>query len=158
MGMKIVIGSEVAGYPLKEEVKKYLISLGHEVTDVGTVDLDKPVYYVQAGLNVARAVKSGAYDFGIALCGTGMGVSQVANKFKGVRAALVESKFTARRARIINDSNMMCLGGWVKTPQVACEMIDEFLNTSFLEGITDEWRVNLLTNSLKELAQYGQEE
>ena len=66
-----------------------------------------------------------------------MGVSQVVNKYKGVRGALVESKFTAKYSRMINNSNVMCMGGWVLTPRIACEMVDEFIGHEFLEDEPD---------------------
>ena len=143
MAKKIVIAGENASYELKVKVMEYLISLGHDVTDVGKTSEEHSVGCPEAGMNLAREIQSGKYDCGIGFCGTGMGISQVLNKYKGIFAALVESKYTARRCRIINDSNVMCLGGWVVTPQIAYEMVDEFLNTKYLDTMPEESKIRL---------------
>ena len=156
MDKKIVVSSDKAGYDLKEAVKGYLESKGFEVTDVGTTDVENPKMYYEAAENIAKEVQSGRFERGIVFCGTGMGVSQVCNKFKGIYCALVESKFTAKKCRIINNSNIMALGGNVVTPPLAFEMVDEFLNTKFCEDC-DADRTAYLTRMRAQCDVFGQE-
>ncbi|MGI6004412.1 MAG: RpiB/LacA/LacB family sugar-phosphate isomerase [Christensenellales bacterium] len=156
MGKRIVIGSDAAAFALKDNIIEYLESLGHEVTDVGKKTRDDGLTYVDAGIYVAKAVQSGEYDAAIGLCGTGMGISQVLNSFKGVKAALVESKYTARRSREINDANVLVMGGFVVTPQIAREMVDEFLGTEFLSGFEGPLKEEL-DREMKRVETLGQE-
>lgn len=141
--MKLVIGSDKSGFALKEAIVHYLIDCGYNVTDVGTTSLEegKP-FYVVAPVAAQKIQKKEA-DLGILICGTGMGMSQVANKFQGVLAACCESDFSARMCRAVNNSNILCMGGWIIAPELAIKMVDSFLNTQHTEGL-ESWRAAFL--------------
>ena len=108
--MRIAIGSDHGGYELKEKLKVYLKDNHVEVTDYGTNSNDS-VDYPKFGEKVGHAVVHGMYDFGIVICGTGIGISIAANKVKGVRAALIYDEQTARLAKEHNNANVIALGG-----------------------------------------------
>ncbi len=151
--MKVVIASEFAGYPLKQIVKDYLISSGHDVTDVGQVDENKKMLYPEASKNLAKAIQTGKYDKGIVICGSGAGVSIVCNKFKGVYAVACESMFTAKGIPQINNANVLAMGNNVVGSKNACAMVDLFLERYFAYGESEE-RKEFLTgmlNSVKEI-------
>ncbi|MGI6669557.1 MAG: RpiB/LacA/LacB family sugar-phosphate isomerase [Acetivibrionales bacterium] len=156
MDKKIVISSDPAGFELKENIKEYLQEKGYEVTDVGTTDLEKPVYYYEAAENISREVQKGNFQRGIVVCGTGMGVAQVCNKFKGIFCALVESEYAARKCRIVNNSNILALGGFILTPTVAREIVDIFLNTEWCQGEPPH-RVEFLKGLRAQCDGFGQE-
>jgi ribose 5-phosphate isomerase B len=96
-------------------------------------------------------MKRGEADRAILICGTGMGVSQVANCYKGIRAACVESVYGAKMCRAVNDSNVLCMGGWVIGPEMGVEMVKAFIKTEFTEGL-EEWRKDFLQNAKKEFS------
>ena len=102
------------------------------MTDVSP---DAPLLYQDAAKLVAKGVQSKEYDRGIAICGTGMGVSIIANKFRGVYAALCESVYTARRSKVINNTNVLCMGGFVIGPVMGWEMAKAWLEAEHLQGI-----------------------
>ncbi len=131
--MKIAIGSDHGGFELKEVVKPLLVELGHEVEDVGCFSADS-VDYPQQAKQVASMVQDGKADRGILICGTGIGMSIVANRFKGIRATLCHELFTAEMSRRHNDSNILCMGGRVIGPGLALEMVRVWLSTSFDGG------------------------
>lgn len=133
--MKVVIASDMAGFKLKEAVKAHLIEVGHEVTDVGMQDEDHKMMYVDAAVNMAEAVQSGSYDKGIIFCGTGAGVSIVVNKFKGIYCVACESLFTGPNSAIINNANVLAMGGRVVGPENACAIADAYLAKTFCEGM-----------------------
>lgn len=108
--MKIAIGSDHAGYPLKERLKAELTKLGHEVSDVGTDSADVSVDYPDFSIPVGERVARGEADRGVVVCATGIGASIAANKVPGVRASVVTSEETARLTRQDNDSNVLALG------------------------------------------------
>ena len=141
--MKIAIASDLSGLELKNVLLKHLLEKGHEVVDLGTKTADAPMPFIDAAPPVARAVAAGEAERGILICGTGMGMSQVANKFRGVRAACVESEYAARMCRAINDSNILCMGGWVIAPTMGVAMADAFIETAFTQGLED-WRAKNL--------------
>ncbi len=130
--MKIVIGSDHGGYELKEQIKSYLLEKNIQLDDLGTHTKDS-VDYPDYGKKVGKAVVSGHYDFGIVLCGTGIGISIAANKVKGVRAALVYDETTARLAREHNNANIIALGGRTTTREKAISIIETFMNSTFEE-------------------------
>ncbi|MDA3898114.1 MAG: ribose 5-phosphate isomerase B [Desulfobacteraceae bacterium] len=129
----IVIGSDHAGYALKELVKDYLIALNLEVEDCGTFSEDS-VDYTDFGIAVAGKVSSGDFNRGILICGTGLGMSMVANRFKYVRAALCNDIFSAMMSRQHNDSNLLVLGGRVIGVELAKEIVQVWLKTPFEGG------------------------
>lgn len=128
--MKIAIGADHAGFELKELISKIVEDTGHEVIDMGTgssCSVDYPDY-AEA---VAQAVSDGKAERGILICGTGIGMSIVANKFKNVRAALCNDLFTAKMSRLHNDANILCMGARVIGKDVAIEIVKIWLDTPF---------------------------
>lgn len=141
--MKIAIGSDNAGFGLKEFLKGKLIEAGYEVEDLGTLRRDAEIRYMDAADRVAKAVQSGAAARGILCCGTGMGMSICANKHKRIYCAVVESQWAAYNCRFINNANMLALGERIVAPSMAWDMVQTFLNTAFHEG-ADETRAAVL--------------
>ena len=126
----IALGSDHGGYELKQEIKNYLDERNIGYVDIGCdspASTDYPIY----AKKVARAIQSGACDKGILICGTGIGISITANKFKGIRAALCTDCFCAEATRLHNDANVLALGGRVVGPGLALKIVDTFLNTPF---------------------------
>lgn len=132
--MKIALGSDHAGYNLKETVKKHLGELGIEYKDLGCVSCNISVDYPDYGLSVAEAVVSGEYERGIIVCGTGIGISISANKVPGIRAALCTDTYSAKVCRQHNDANILAMGARVVGEGVALDMVDAFLKEEFLGG------------------------
>ncbi len=131
--MKIIIGSDHAGYPMKEKVTAHLRERGVQVEDIGTHS-EEAVDYTDFGKNVARKVSDGSFDRGILICGTGLGMSMVANRFRGVRAALANDLFSAIMSRRHNDSNIMAMGGRLIGDTLAFQLVDTWLETPFDGG------------------------
>jgi len=131
--MKIIIGSDHAGFPMKEKVKVFLQNRGIEVEDVGTHN-EESVDYTDFGKKVAREVSGGAFERGVLICGTGIGMSMVANRFQGVRAALANDLFSAVMSRRHNDSNILVMGGRLIGDTLALQLIDIWLETPFEGG------------------------
>ena len=130
---RIIIGADHAGFPLKEAVKPYLTGLGWTVTDVGTASLD-PVDYPVFGAEVAARVSTGEFARGILICGSGVGMTVMANKFPRIRAALCLDEDTARMSRLHNDANVLCLAGRKTDPEMAEKIIQVWLKTAFAGG------------------------
>ena len=128
--MKICIGSDHGGYLLKQEVIAHLKERGFEVTDVGCYSEESCDYPVYAK-PVTDAIKDKTADFGILICGTGIGISMAANKEEGIRAALCHDVFSAQATREHNDANIICMGARVVGPGLALMIIDKFLDTPF---------------------------
>ncbi len=129
----IALGCDHGGYELMQEVIAYLKEKGLEYKNFGcnsTESVDYPVYAKQ----VAKAVQSGECDKGILICGTGIGISITANRFKGIRAALCGDCFSAEATRQHNDANILAMGGRVTGPGLAVKIVDTFLNTEFSNG------------------------
>lgn len=129
----IALACDHGGYNLKEAIKKHLEAQGVEVKDFGTYSeesVDYPIYAEKA----ARAVANKECTLGIICCGTGIGVSMVANKVKGIRAAVVTNEFCAEMTRRHNDANILCMGGRVIDESTALKLTDIFLNTPFEGG------------------------
>ena len=141
--MKIGIGNDHSALELKAEIISFLKEKGHEVVDYGTnssESCDYPVY----GEIVARAVAAGEVEQGILICGTGIGISITANKFKGIRAALCTDCFTAEATRLHNDANILAMGGRVVGPGLALKIVDTFLNTPFSGDERHIRRINMI--------------
>jgi len=128
-----IVASDHGGLEHKAAVKEYLAARGIEVSDLGTVSADS-VDYPDFGEKVARAVSRGEAEKGILICGTGIGMSIVANKFPGVRAALVTDAFTARMSKEHNNANVIVMGGRVLTVEEACRMVGVWLDAAFEGG------------------------
>ncbi len=131
--MKIVVASDQAGYELKEAIREYLRDKGHEVHDVGTYSMDS-VSYAEFSQKAADKIVGGACERGIVICGTGIGVSLVANKNPGVRCALCTNAYMAEMARRHNDANMLALGGRVLAVPYALTLVEIFLEQSYDGG------------------------
>ena len=130
---QIVIGSDHAAYQLKEKIRQYIIERGIDINDVGTYSEDS-VDYVDFGIKVSTMVSTGKYERGILLCGTGLGMSMVANKFPHVRAALCNDLFSAIMSRRHNNSNILVMGGRVIGEELAREIVRAWLETPFEGG------------------------
>ena len=131
--MKIAIGSDHGGYLLKEDIKKYLSKSKIGSKDFGAYR-EESVDYPDIGKKVAKAVASKKFKFGILVCGTGLGMSMVANRVKGIRAALCHNVYTAKMSRAHNDANILCLGGRVLKKALALKIVEAFLKTPFEGG------------------------
>ncbi|MDD5286151.1 MAG: ribose 5-phosphate isomerase B [Desulfuromonadaceae bacterium] len=139
----IVIGSDHGGLNLKTALNSYLTRRGLEVTDAGT-NSDASVDYPDFGQKVAEMVISGKAGLGVLICGTGIGMSIVANKIPGIRAALVTDVFMARMAREHNNANILVLGGRVLDEQKACDLVGAWLDATF-EGGRHQGRLDKIT-------------
>ncbi|HXV20011.1 MAG TPA: ribose 5-phosphate isomerase B [Desulfuromonadales bacterium] len=128
-----IIASDHGGLDLKEAVKGFLKGRGIAVRDLGTLNADS-VDYPDFGEKAARAVARGEAEKGILICGTGIGMSIVANKFPGVRAALVTDEFTARMSKEHNNANILVMGGRILTPEESCCMVGIWLDAVFEGG------------------------
>jgi ribose 5-phosphate isomerase B len=133
--IKIAMGAEPTGAALKNAVKKHLQSEGYKVIDLGTDCAENFVTYTAISAKTAKAVQKGLADKGIVFCGTGMGVSLTANKFKGIYCGLIESEFTAGECKVINNCNMLAMGARVISEARACMAVDNWLNKKFIEGV-----------------------
>ncbi|MBQ6819938.1 MAG: ribose 5-phosphate isomerase B [Clostridium sp.] len=140
---KIAIGSDHGGIQLKAEIKKFLLEEGYEVKDFGTNTTDSCDYSDYA-LPVAEAVAAKEYDFGILVCGTGIGIGIAANKVPGIRAALCSDTFSAHATREHNDANILTLGQRVVGPGLALDIVKVFLNSEF-EGGRHQTRINKIS-------------
>ncbi|MEI2698344.1 MAG: ribose 5-phosphate isomerase B [Microthrixaceae bacterium] len=129
----IAVGSDHAGYELKQLVAEHLGARGLAVVDLGT-DSTERVDYPDFGEAVGRAVVSGLADLGIAVCGSGLGICMAANKVRGVRAATVHDATSARLTREHNDANVICLGERLTGVQVALDAVDAWLDAEFEGG------------------------
>lgn len=126
----IALGSDHAGFELKQAIIEHLKERNIEYKDFGPYSADSVDYAVYAE-KTAKGVVSGEYSLGILCCGTGVGISIAANKVRGIRACCCSDKFSAEMTRLHNDANMLCLGGRVVTPEQAVELVDIFLDTPF---------------------------
>lgn len=133
--MKVAVGSDHAGFTLKERLKRELTALGHAVVDVGTSSATESVDYPDFAIPVAEQVARGDVERGVVLCATGIGASIAANKVNGVRAAVVTSDETARLTRQDNDSNVLAVGGrTTANPEDAARWLRIWLETPFAGG------------------------
>ena len=132
--MDIIIGADHAGFDLKERCKTFLEKSGqYKVKDIGV--FSRQSYdYPKIAHRVAQAVSNGECNVGILVCGSGIGMSMVANRYKGVRAALCHNIYSARMSRLHNDANILTMGGRVTGVDLALEILDQFLETEFEGG------------------------
>ena len=140
---KLFIGSDKSGFLLKETIKVYLEENKFDFDDIGTLEEENAYPFFEVAEKGAKALQNKEYDRGILICGTGMGMSIVANKHYGVYAAACESVFAAEKCRAINDANVLCMGGWLIGPVMGVEMAKSFLNTEFTQNLED-WRARNL--------------
>jgi ribose 5-phosphate isomerase B len=148
--MNVAIGCDEAAYDLKEALKSYLADLGHEVTDYGTFDA-APVLYPDIAFEVATAVVSGRHERGILVCGTGIGMAISANKVPGIRAAQAHDTYSAQRARMSNDAQIVTMGSRVIGPELAKAIVKDFLDSDF-QGGRSQPKVDRITEFERRLA------
>ena len=146
--MMIALACDQAGFELMGDVKRHLDTIGYQYKDFGTFSTESCDYPAIAA-PAARAVAEGICDKGIFICGTGIGVSIVANKTYGIRAALCTNCFMAEKARKHNDANVLAMGGRVIDSDLAISIVDTFLNTSF-SGTERHQRRVLMINEMDE--------
>ena len=139
----IGLGCDAAGFGLMKEIKAYLQRNGLEYKDYGTFSEDPCDYPVYAE-KVARAVLDGECDKGILICGTGIGISITANRFAGIRCALVHDVFSAKSTRSHNDSNILAMGGRVIGAGLALEIVDTWLNEAFSGEVRHQRRIDMI--------------
>ena len=148
--IKIAIASDLSGYPLKQAVKEHLQKRDDlEIIDFGIDSEEHPQPYVVQAPKVAKAIQRGEADKGILICGTGQGMAIVANKFKGIYACVVTDTFSAERSRIINNANVITMGGWITAPFFGKEMVDAWLGVGFTEKM--EFKADFLTNAFHQV-------
>lgn len=153
--MKIAIASDLSGFPLKQEIKKHLLEKGIEVLDFGINDAEHPQpYFIQAP-KVAKSIQNKEADRGILVCGTGQGMAIVANKFKGIYACVVDDIFSGERSKIINNANVITMGGWITAPFHACEIVDAWLSMQFTQKM--EFKHDFLANAFANVQKIEEE-
>ena len=148
--MRIAIASDLSGFPLKKAIVEHLRArTGVEVLDLGIDSEDAPKPYVEQAPKVAEAIQRGEADRGILVCGTGQGMAIVANKHKGVYACVVDGVFSAERAKIVNNANVITLGGWITAPFLGTQIVDAWLRVGFTE--TMEHKKDFLANACEQV-------
>ena len=156
--IKLAIASDLSGFPLKTAIvnhlkEKYADSI--EVVDFGIEDTDHPKPYFEQAPKVAKAIQEGDAEKGILICGTGQGMAIVANKFKGIYASVVDSVFAGERCKIINNANVITMGGWVTAPFLGTEIVDGWLNMAFTQKM--EFKKDFLTNAFAQVQKLEEE-
>ncbi len=141
--MRIVIGSDHAGWPLKKSVVDFVKSLGHEVQDIGSFD-DAPVDFPDIARKLTGQIRSGASDRGIMVCGTGVGASIAANKVPGIRAAVCHDVHSAHQCVEHDDVNVMCIGAQIVGPWLANDLVAAYLGAQFSTDEDCRRRVEML--------------
>lgn len=141
--MKIVLGCDHGGLEHKNAIKEHLEKRGFEVLDHGIYE-NVSVDYPDIAVKVCKSILGGDGELGILVCGTGIGMSLAANKFKGIRAAVCSEHFSAKYTRLHNNSNILCLGGRVIGVGTALELVDLFVDTPF-EGGRHQKRIDKIT-------------
>lgn len=132
---QIVIGCDNAGVGLKEEIKKFIEKQGYDVMDAGVGDPQDNTYYPLIARKVANQIIASGYSIqGILICGTGIGMAMTANKFPGIFAAVCHDNFSAERAKLSNDANVLCMGARVIGPELAKKITGEWLSLTFADG------------------------
>jgi len=147
----LAIASDLSGFPLAREIVKHLRENHPEidVLDYGIPAADEPKPYFEQAPKVALAVQSAAAQKGILICGTGQGMAIVANKHKGVYACVVDDLFSGERAKIVNNANVITLGGWITAPFLGCQIVDAWLAVSFTQKM--EFKKDFLTNAFNQV-------
>jgi ribose 5-phosphate isomerase B len=148
--MRIVLGNDHAGLPLKEHVRSVLDGLGHDVLDVGTHDAE-PVDFPDVARAVCAPVRAGEAERAVLVCGTGVGAAIAANKIAGIRATVAHDTYTARQAVEHDDVNVVCLGAWLVGPAIATQVLEEFLAATFSTDPDFRRRVRMLHDMEREM-------
>jgi ribose 5-phosphate isomerase B len=149
--MKIAVGADHGGYPLNERVIDELRGNGHEITDFGTHDGSVPDDYPDYAKQVGEAVRNGAAEIGILICGSGVGAAVAVNKLRGIRAALCGDTYSAHQSREHDDCNVLCLGARVVGVELALDIVRSFVAAKF----TGEERHRRRLAKVKELENLG---
>lgn len=139
----LALGCDQGGYPLMKEVIKYLDEKGIAYKNCGTYSED-PVDYPIYARKVVKEIQSGACDKGILICGTGIGISITANRYKGIRAAVCGDCFSAEATRLHNDANILAMGARVTGPGLGIKIVETFLNTPFSGAERHARRVRMI--------------
>jgi ribose 5-phosphate isomerase B len=149
----LAIASDLSGFPLAREIVKHIRENHSEIEliDLGIPSADEPQpYFVQAP-KVAELVQQGKAMKGILICGTGQGMAIVANKHKGVYACVVDDLFSGERAKIVNNANVITLGGWITAPFLGCQIVDAWLAVAFTQKM--EFKKDFLTNAFNKVVE-----
>ncbi|MBN2050730.1 MAG: RpiB/LacA/LacB family sugar-phosphate isomerase [Spirochaetales bacterium] len=152
----LAFASDLSGFPLKKALVEHFSEAGeYRVLDFGIQSEEKPEpYFVQAP-KVAKAVQDGRADFGVLVCGTGQGMAIVANKHKGIYACVADGIFSGERAKIINNANVLTLGGWITAPFLGIEIVEAWLAMKFTEKM--EFKKDFLTNAFNQVKEIEKE-
>ncbi len=142
--MKVAIGADHAGFDLKCEITAWLESQGHQVSDVGSYQMDPNDDYPDFAVAVAGSVLSGETERGIVICGSGVGASITANKVKGIRACLCHDSYTARQGVEHDNMNVICIGGRVIGIELTKVVLEAFLDASFIQEARFQRRLDKL--------------
>lgn len=154
--IKIAIASDLSGFPLKQAVKEHLQKREDiEIIDFGIDSEDNPQPYVVQAPKVAKAIQRGEADKGILICGTGQGMAIVANKHKGVYAVVADGVFSAERGKIINNANVLTMGGWITAPFLGTQIVDGWLSMEFTQKM--EFKKDFLTSAFNQVVEIEKE-
>jgi ribose 5-phosphate isomerase B len=148
---KVIIGADASGFDLKEVIRQHLEKKGYKLIDIGMYSIDKDIPYYEVASIAAQKIQNGEASRAILFCGTGMGVSIVANKFKGIYASVVESEYTGKMAKVINNSNVITLGGKIFSDHKAKITVDLWLEAEHTKGFWNPAAADFLKESLIEI-------
>ena len=144
----LAIASDLSGFPLKCAIIEFLAGRDDiEVIDFGIESAAAPKPHSQQAPKVAKAIQSGKADRGILICGTGQGMAIVANKFKGIYACVADSIFSGERAKIINNANVITMGGWITAPFLGVQIVEAWLSVAFVQKM--EFKRDFLTEQFQ---------
>lgn len=154
--IRIAMASDLSGFPLKKAVAEHLKEKeGIEIIDYGIDSEEHPAAYFEQALKVAKAIQRGEADKGILVCGTGQGMAIVANKHKGIYAAVADGIFSAERGKIINDANVLTMGGWITAPFLGIQIVEAWLSMAFAQKM--EFKKEFLSNAFKQVQKIEEE-
>jgi ribose 5-phosphate isomerase B len=148
--MTIAIASDLSGFPLKQAIVEHL-KQREDITllDYGIESAEQPRPYFEQAPKVALAIQDGSAEKGILICGTGQGMAIVANKHKGVYACVVDDLFSGERAKIVNNANIITMGGWITAPFLGTQIVDAWLSVQFTQKM--EFKKDFLTNAFQQV-------
>lgn len=148
--ISIAIASDLSGFPLKQAIVDYLKQRGDiNLLDFGIDSVEQPKPYFEQAPKVAEAVQSQRVNKGILICGTGQGMAIVANKHKGVYACVVDDIFSGERAKIVNNANIITMGGWITAPFFGTQIVDAWLSMNFTQKM--EFKRDFLENAFRQV-------
>lgn len=148
--LTIAIASDLSGFSLKQAIVAHLLQKENLIVmDLGIPSEQEPKPYFEQAPKVAEAIQKGLADKGILICGTGQGMAIVANKHKGIYACVVDDIFAAERAKIINNANVITMGGWITAPFLGIQIVDAWLSMQFTQKM--EFKKDFLTNAFTQV-------